>query len=131
MGIQEKRFVKDLKETVVPQMQTSLKEITGHEITYDLDWPSFEKSLQALQNIQYQGMDRINSAFRDICSDDVGKEAVKEAIKKITLKNIEDPTKKSISLAKGILTVQCAWGSDDSDGYYTDSIIRQTLEPLL
>jgi len=130
MGLEEKRFVKMLKDEVVPKYTADLQEMSGAKLTYEPDWPSMENNLVALQNLEYQGMDRINSAFRGICGDDLGKEAVKESIKKIVLMNVDSADKKKISLSGGTLTIQCAWGAD-SDGYYVDTDIKTQVEKML
>lgn len=129
MGLEEKRWIKEMKEQTVPKYMAALKEIVGFDLPFEVDWDSYAKDLEGLRNLEYQGLDRINSAFREICQDDIGKEAVKESIKKISLKNIDDPSKKDIKFEKGVVTINFALGKDG--GYFTDSDIRHEIEGKL
>jgi len=84
--------------------------------------------MKALYNIEHQGFERINDAFRTICKDKIGKEAIQEAVKKILLKNISDPDAKKLELKDGTLTLTCAWGNS---GYFTDQYIQKQIESML
>jgi hypothetical protein len=129
MGLEEKRWIKEMKDETVPKYMAALKEIVGFDLPFEVDWDSYSKDLEGLRNLEYQGMDRINSAFREICRDDIGKDAVKESIKKIILKNIDDPSKKGITLEKGVVTINFALGKDG--GYFSDSEIHHEIEGKL
>jgi hypothetical protein len=129
MGLEEKRWIKEMKDETVPKYMAALKEIVGFDLPFEVDWDSYSKDLEGLRNLEYQGLDRITSAFREICKDDIGKDAVKESIKKISLKNIDDPSKKGITLEKGVVTINFALGKDG--GYFSDSEIHHEIEGKL
>jgi hypothetical protein len=130
MGLIEKRLIKLGREEWVPAAQKELQEVTGCQPVYDVDWDSFSSDETALNNVQNQGMRRITSAFRVICSDELGKEAVAEQVKRVVLRNVDDPSKKGITVADGAVTVQCAWGKGDA-GYFTDREIQLIIERML
>lgn len=130
MGLIEKRLIKQGQEEWVPAAQKELRELTGGEQVYEVDWNTFSSDADALQNVQNQGLRRINGAFRNICRDDLGKEAVNEQITKVVLRNLATPSEKGVSLAEGVVTVQCAWAKG-SDGYFTDLEIQKMLEKVL
>ena len=130
MGLIENRLIKLGKEEWVPGAQKDLRELTGGQQVYEIDWTTFTSDADALQNLQNQGLRRINSAFRNICRDELGKEAVNEQIKKIVVRNVATPSEKSVSLADGVVTVLGAWGKG-SDGYFVDLDMAKTIEKAL
>jgi hypothetical protein len=130
MGLIEKRLVKQGQEDWVPEAEKELHGLTGGNEAFDVDWESFATDAEALKNLQYQGLRRINSAFRLICCDDLGKEAVNEKVTKICVKNVVKLSDKSIGLKEGVLTVAAAWGKG-ADGYFADIELKQVIEKLI
>lgn len=130
MGLIEKRLIKQGQDEWIPAAQKELHELSGGQQVYEVDWTTFASDADALTNVQNQGLRRINAAFRVICRDDLGKEAVNEGVTKIVLRNVATPSEKSVSVEKGVVTVQCAWGKG-SDGYFTDSEIQRVVEKAL
>lgn len=125
MGLEEKRWLKTHQTETLPKYQAELKELSGCDITYEVDWDSFASDLEAMQNLEYQGFGRFHDAMRSICRDEVGKEAVREGIKKVKVKNVDDPAKKKVTLSGGVVEYFAAWGKS---GYFTDSEIISVLE---
>jgi hypothetical protein len=130
MGLVEKRLITEGRTVLLPKYQAELRAIVGSDMTYEIDWDGFVDDLEALMNIEDQGLGLINGAFKAVCSNEKGKKAVKGAVKRITIKNIEDKKKKHLSLSKGDLTIHGAWGHGH-DGYHTVEEIRAALEKLL
>ncbi len=129
MGLKEKRMIHQQKEEILPSISNELKEISGADIEWVVDWDSFSKSFEALNNIENQGLRRILDAFRDVCKDDIGKEAVQEGVKQIMVKNFEDVSevKNTFDSGAGVLTVHGAWAAS-WEGYPQASEIRDILE---
>jgi hypothetical protein len=125
VGLAEKRKIKELQENDLPARTAELLEITGAPISYDVDWESFD-TLEALNFLDNIACHRLNMALRVICSDELGKEAVGEALQTIRLVNTEDENGRSISLDNGVLqiTIPFALGTG---GYFSDGEIRQYL----
>jgi hypothetical protein len=65
-------------------------------------------------------------ALRVICQDDMGKEAVREGLKKVRLKNVKNKGDMSIAFEGGILEMHCAYALR-TDGMYSDNAIRELL----
>lgn len=130
MGLIERRLIKVGQEEWAPIAQKELRELTASEQTYDVDWDSFSSDADALNNVRNQGMQRINGAFRVICADDLGKEAVRDQVKSIVLRNVASIGEKGISLKDGVLLIKCAWGKG-TDGYYSDTEIMRAVEKML
>src|SRR5205085_10379951 len=97
MGLNERRKMKELQEVTFPERTAELAEICGGTIPYEVDWDSFADDLDALNFLDNISCHRTNMAFRVICADDLGKEAVQESLKVIKLKNVKTRPEMHIS----------------------------------
>ena len=125
MGLNERRKIKELQDETLPGRVKEIEEICGKAIPYEVEWASFEdlESLNFMDNISCH---RLNMALRVICQDDMGKEAVREGLKKIRLKNVKDKSSMSIAFDGGVLEMHCAYALR-TDGMYSDNEIRELL----
>jgi hypothetical protein len=130
MGLIEKRLIKQGQEEWVPEAQKELRELTGSEQVIEVAWDGFSTDEAALNNVRFQGLRRINSAFRVVCNDALGKEAVKEQIQKVVVNNADDPAKKGMTLKDGTFTLVAAFGKGDT-GYFSDNEIMNWLQRAL
>jgi hypothetical protein len=130
MGLIEKRLIKQGTEEWVPEAQTELREVTGSEQVYAVEWNTFETDEAALNNVRNQGLRRITAAFRVVCADSLGQEAVKEQVQKVVVRNTDTPAKKGMSLKDGTFTLVAAYGKGDT-GYYSDNEIIAWLQRAL
>jgi hypothetical protein len=126
MGLAERRKIKELEDTVLPERTAEPKEITGGDIHYDIDWDSFDGDLEGLNFMDNISCHRTNMALRVICADDLGKEAVQESLKTIKLKNVKDKSDMSLAFDGGVLEMHCAY-AQRTDGMFSDNQIRETL----
>jgi hypothetical protein len=130
MGLIEKRLIKQGQEEWVPEAQKELRELTGSEQTVEVAWDTFSTDEAALNNVRYQGLRRINTAMRVTCSDALGKDAVKEQIHKVLVRNVDDAAKKGFTLKDGVFTLTAAFGKGDV-GYFSDNEILNWLQRAL
>ena len=65
-------------------------------------------------------------AFRVICADELGKEAVHEGLKVIRLKNVRDKQDMHLSFSNGVLEMHLAYALR-TDGMYSDNEIREAV----
>lgn len=126
MGLNERRKIKELSETTFPERVREIEEICGAPIPYEVDWDSFADDAEALNFLDNLACHRINMALRTICTDDMGKEAVRDALKKVALRNVKDKGERRMSFEDGTLSLQTAWALR-TDAYFSDSEIRQEL----
>ena len=126
MGLAERRKIKELQEVTLPGRVREIEEITGAPIPYDVDWDSFADDAEALNFLDNISCHRLNMALRVICQDAMGKEAVREGLKKIRLKNVKDKGDMSMTFENGILEMHCAYALR-TDGMYSDNAIRELL----
>ena len=130
MGLNERRKIKEYQDKTVPERQKELAEITGAQIPYAIDWDSFNNDLEGLNFLDNLSFHRINMAMRVICTDDLGKQAVRDGVKQIKLKNVKDKKDMKISFDGGVLEMHCAY-AQRTDGMYSDNAIRETLMKAL
>ena len=126
MGLNERRKIKDLQDTTFPGRVKEIEEICGKPIPYDVDWNSLADDLEALNFIDNISCHRLNMAPRVICSDDLGKEAVRDTVKRVRLRNVKSKDDKSLSFADGTLEMACAYAAG-LDGAFSDNEIRTEL----
>lgn len=131
MGLQEKKAAKAIKDQYFDDYQKDLNEIVGKELPIEINWDSFD--LNSIKFIPSVCLQRTVDAFKAVCADDLGKEAVQEGISKIVVNNIEESTaaeNKSVGLDSGVLIINACYGGHYS-GFFTDTDIKGYLERSL
>jgi len=126
MGLNERRKIKELQETTFPERVKEIEEICGKAIPYEVDWDSLADDAEGLNFIDNISCHRLNMALRTICIDDMGKEAVRDGLKLIKLKNVKDKNDMKISFEGGVLEMHCAYALR-TEGMFSDGQIRELL----
>jgi hypothetical protein len=126
LGLNERRKIKELQETTFPGRVREIEEICGRAISYDVDWDSLADNAEALNFIDNISCHRLNMALRTICQDEMGKEAVRNGLKSIKLKNVNEKSSMRINFQDGVLEMECAYALR-TDGMFSDSEIYQVL----
>lgn len=126
MGLNERRKIKELQDTTFPERVKEIEEICGKAIAYDVDWESLADDAEGLNFIDNVSCHRLNMALRTICIDDMGKEAVRDGLKSIRLKNVKDVAAKALTFDSGVLAMHCAYAQGLS-GAFSDGEIRDVL----
>ncbi len=127
MGLNERRKIKELQDNTFPGRVKDIEEICGKAIPYEVDWDSFSDDLEALNFVDNISCHRLNMALRTICHDEMGKEAVRDGLKLVKLKNVKDPAAKLIAFSEGVLEMHCPYAQGAS-AMFSDGEIRQLLE---
>ena len=130
MGLNERRKIKELQETTLPGRVKEIEEICGAPIPYEVDWDSLADDMEALNFLDNISCHRLNMALRTICLDDMGKQAVREGLKKIKLKNVKTQAEMSMTFTGGVLEMHPAYALH-TDGMFSDNEIRALLEKNL
>src|SRR5262245_5351454 len=130
MGLIEKRLIKEAKETWVLEEQKDMRAIANSEVVIDIDWASFETDEPALRNLQHLGVRKMSNAFRVLCVDDLGKEAVRESIKRVVVANVKDAKEGSVALEDGTVSLRGGFAKG-SDACMGDLAIARALERML
>jgi len=130
MGLNERRKIKELQETTFPGRVKEIEEICGKAIPYDVDWESLADDMDGLNFLDNISCHRLNMALRMICQDDLGKEAVRDGLKLVRLKNVKDKAAMRLMFEAGVLEMHCAYALR-TDGMFGDGEIRELLTKKL
>ena len=130
MGLEERRRIKELQEVTFPERVREIEEICGAAIPYEVDWDSLAADAAGLNFIDNLSCHRLNMALRTICQDDLGREAVRDGLRLIKLKNVADTGSMSIAFEDGVLEMHCAYAQGTS-GMFGDNEIRELLSANL
>src|SRR6476646_507050 len=103
MGLNERRKIKELQDVTFPGRVKEIEEICGKAIPYEVDWDSLADDAEGLNFIDNISCHRLNMALRIICQDDMGKQAVRDGLKLVKLKNVKEQAGRKISFAAGVL----------------------------
>jgi len=126
MGLNERRKIKELQETTLPARTREIAEIVGAPIPYEVDWDSLADDAEGLNYLDNASCHRLNMALRVICQDDLGKQAVRDGLKRIRLRNVKSKAEMKMSFESGVLDMHCAYALR-TDGLFSDGEIRQLL----
>ena len=126
MGLTERRKIKELQDQTLPGRVKEIEEICGKPIPYEVDWESLADDAEGLNFLDNISCHRLNMALRAICLDDMGKEAVRDSLNLIKLRNVKDKSAMKINFDGGILEMHCAYALR-TDGMYSDNEIREVL----
>lgn len=126
MGLNERRKMKELQDVTFPERVKEIEEICGKAIPYEVDWESLADDMEGLNFIDNLSCHRLNMALRVICTDDMGKEAVRDGLKLIKLKNVRDTNHMTMSFGDKVLEMHCAYALGAS-GMHPDNEIRELL----
>jgi hypothetical protein len=126
MGLEERRMIKELQDVTLPGRVKEIEEICGAPIPYDVDWTSLADDKAGLNFLDNCSCHRLNMALRGICTDDMGKEAVREGLKKIRLVNVKTHAERRISFEGGVLEMHVSY-AEGASGLFSDNEIQALL----
>ncbi len=126
MGLKEKRNRLYLEEEIIPDSKKTLKNLFAGDVDINISWESFA-TLESMMEIEHQVLGRIISACRDICIDDLAKEAMQESLKSISVINLESSDSKAVTLADGVLLIQEDW----TNTRFPEHDIKNAIESVL
>lgn len=90
MGLQERRAVKAFQDGVYQNLTTEINTVAGYSLEFEVNWDTL--ALEEYSHLYEEGFTKVYftpliNALKEITIDDMGKEALKEALKKIVIKN--------------------------------------------
>lgn len=114
MGLADRQAIAAFKEKKFNEQLGKLKAAVGADIAIEVDETDFTKA--AIESLPNALFDRLRDDLKKICKDDLGKQAVRDAVKKVVAKYTPTPKAHAISLEGGQLTVTARWdGSSGTD----------------
>lgn len=130
MGLNERRKMKELQDVTLPERVKEIEEICGTPIPYEVDWSTLGDNAPALNFLDNISCHRLNMALRMICQDEMGKQAVRDSLKLVRLKNVPTRDAMKIAYADKVLEMHCAYALG-AEGMFSDGEIRTLLENSL
>ena len=126
MGLQERLKIKELQSTILPSRSKEIEVICGQAIPYEVDWDSFANDMEALTFLDNLSCHRTSMALRMICTGDLAREAVRDGLKLIKLKNVADQQSMKMTFENGVLEMHCAYALK-GDGLHNEGEIKDLL----
>lgn len=126
MGLNERRKVKELQDTTFPARTKEIEEISGKAVPYDVAWDTFAEDAGALNFVDNVACHRLNMALRVICQDALGKDAIRDGLKLVKIKNVAKVEEKKLGFEAGTLSMTGAYAQGMS-GAFSDNEIRELL----
>lgn len=90
MGLAERRAVKAYQDDIFPGKKKEIDEVAGFDVPLEIDWVSL--SVEDYGHLYEEGFtkvyfDPLIAALKSICRDDMGREALREGLKKVVIRN--------------------------------------------
>jgi hypothetical protein len=129
MGLAERKAVAAIKENEFKPFESQVKLISGVDLTIDFDWAPLEAHPECIFILEYKKcteyiFSRVLEVFTKVCSDQMGKDAVKASLKGLKL----IPVAGDLEFKDGILTVR---NDCTGNGAYSADSIMTILEKNL
>jgi hypothetical protein len=131
MGLAEKRWAAEKKKTDEAAFVSQVKSTLGFEVSVEIDWDGFSNSLDDAQYITHDsyGLPNLVKALSTITADDLGKEAIKGALKKIVIAPATvDNT--GFTFDNGVINWKAYFGSSSSGYIYADAMQKKLEQAL-
>ena len=130
MGLQERQRIRDLTEKTLPEREKEITEICGGTARYEVDWDSLANDAEALRFLDNLSCHRLNMALRSISMDPTGKDALRDGLKTVKLRNVKTKEEMKMEFANGVLEMRCAYALR-TDGMFNDmEIYKKLMEGL-
>ena len=110
MGLAEKRAVKEFQEGQYPNLKSAIDTACGFDVPIKVEWETLSEDgmshlfSDAIAKIYFQP---VIDGFKEICQDDMGKEALQGALKEVVFRNSGSHSNPNaaIHFEGGVLTV--------------------------
>lgn len=130
MSLAERRIVKELQDVYMPKFQVEFSVLTGTNIPLEINWDklaSTEDSAGYLADaIEKIFFIPLIEGLKPICADDMGKEALKDSLKKIVITNEGENiyAEYAITFESGILRIDHTISNVDNIQERTEMITK-------
>lgn len=135
MGLAEKRAVEEFKTALYPALKSDVEKAAGFAVPLEVKWETlavadYAQSYNTFFSKVY--FEPIIAALKAICVDEMGKSALKSALKKIVICNeSENSYPTHFTFSNGVLLLDHVPSSNVDDVESRTSAIQQLLEKNL
>jgi hypothetical protein len=93
MGLAERRAIKEFQDNLLPALRQQINDAAGFEVPLEVDWDSL--GIPEETHLYNECWPKVffvplAAAFKSVARDDMGKEALREGLKKVTVKHNPD-----------------------------------------
>lgn len=130
MGLAERRAIKDFRDNVFPKLKAAMDAAAGFEVNLEVDWDNLAQ--EGIAETDYKlRLERgyfkpVIEALKSITIDDLGREALREGLKKISIGYARSSGDWSFN--GGELKFDYDLNYDNEDWMYRKTNIQQVLE---
>lgn len=107
-GLRERRALKAFQDDVYPGLVAAIHQAATFEVPVEVDWESmYHQKAHAdfwSDNLEKVYFIPLAEALRSIAADDLGRDALKEAVRKVVIRNSDNRYVDAFSLQDGTLT---------------------------
>jgi hypothetical protein len=131
MGLAEKRWAAEKKKTDEPAFVSQITATLGFSVPIEIDWEAFSNTIddtQYITNDSY-GLPNLVKALSTITADDLGKEAIKGALKKIVIAPATSDNA-AFTFDQGVINWKAYFGSSSSGYIYADAMQKKLEQAL-
>lgn len=123
LGIAEARAMKSTEEQFLKEIEWTDKKC-GTKLEGAIDWKSFQKAKFRETNYSVSGYcDSALGGLESVCSDEDGKQAVQEGVKKVVC-SFGGKGKRALKLEKGTLTWTLDWEASNNDDFAKEWLLN-------
>lgn len=129
MGLAERRAVKAFQDTKFPELKQQVDAAAAMPVELDVKWDTLAAEGQS--HLYDEAWPKLYfvpviEAFNSICRDDMGKEALKAALKKVVIQNTKQNYSASYwaEFENGVLTLEQSLSNVDDVGDRRDTLIK-------
>lgn len=139
MGLAEKRAMESFKTSQFIDFKKQIEGILGASVEFEIAWDNFNSQIEGRSNPTETMIDYMSglffypmiNAFKSICSDDFGKTALKESLKKIQMINVGNYCGDSgVTFDSGVLKLDFYYANVDQVAD-RETAIRTKIESAL
>ncbi|MFP2903887.1 hypothetical protein ACLESD_02200 [Pyxidicoccus sp. 3LFB2] len=136
MGLAERRAAKQFETHRLPALTSEIHAAAGFEVPLEIHWDAMATEgnshlfEETWPQVYFQPL---IAAFKQVASDDMGKEALKGALKKVVVHNTADISYagRMVTFASGVLTIDHAPTTNAHQVDDRTRAIREVLEKSL
>jgi hypothetical protein len=136
MGLAQKRISQEFQEKIFPEWKGKIYSAMGFEVPLEVKWETmlsdnYDKKEQYFEWYQQVYFSPLVTALTSICSDDMGRNALKDSLKKIVIDGSDGASPSYTKLEDGTLTVMHVFHSNVDDVDARAKAWTQMLESKL
>lgn len=122
MGLAQKRISQDYQQNVFPEWKNKITNAMGFEVPLEVKWDTMMDDQRDNKELYFSSYDSVYfkplvAVMQNICADDMGREALKGALKKIVIDGTDGYSPGATTFSGGVLTInhQFCTNVDDVD----------------